>query len=136
MSKSEEILSRKREGDRKDAEKALSIVGGYHPASKYIRSILKALDHRPPTKRERNIVRSIVSPVTKTLEAPCLRCSERSSETLSIIIGFPVCESCYQRFEDGFSNLSSTDLDVDFSEPKKISTRVMKTEIEEMDLDI
>ena len=157
MMRAKELLSQKRLGFRKETEKALEKLGTTHPASKHLRSILRSLDHRPPTKREKALVHAIVpqqmpdqwvnvawnqKPTQKALSTSwktlCIRCHEASSKVLSIILGFPVCDSCHAMFEQGFENLISTDLDVEFVAPRRPTRDVdpMGIANEEMDIDI
>jgi hypothetical protein len=152
VTKAAQFLSHKRESFKKETENALSKLGHSHPASKHLVSILRAVDHRPPTKREKDLVHAIipqqkpdllVNVVWKQMQSspwntPCARCQETSSKVLSIILGFPVCDSCHSLFEQGFSNLVLADLDVELGEPRKpIWDRdPMGIADEEMDIEI
>ena len=56
---------------------------------------------------------------------------------MTILLGFPVCHSCHTMFDEGFKNLSS-DIDVEFSEPRKLTRDPNPLGIseEEMDIDL
>jgi len=152
-----DILLVRRAIFRKDAETALATLGMAHPAAKHLRSTLKSLDHRPPTKRERALVTAVVpnaklpnvdaaDAVYKTAKAmgealthpwstPCIRCRSLSSKILTIIIGFPVCDSCHHMFERGFEKLT-TDLDIELGEPRVPSRDADPMGIADDDFDI
>lgn len=139
----EAILSQKREGFRRSAKKIFDELGPSHPVSKYLSIIVKALGHRPPTKREKDLIFHLSSPhqgipsaypkwdwntnegmkpkFKEKWDTRCVKCDELASRAFTIIAGVPVCESCHAMFEMRFDNLVLSDLDIEFEEPRVLS---------------
>lgn len=156
VNRADAVLSARRASFKKDVETALASVGVNHPAAKHLRATFRALDRRPPTKRERALVGAVVpngkyidpnadsvhkmakavgDALTHAWNTPCIRCRGMSSKILTIIIGFPVCDSCHPMFERGFENLTS-DLDIEFGEPRVPSRDIDPMGIADEDFDI